>query len=176
MSETLCPGCRYPESYCKCAEKKVVVKRPTADQGWMLVAEAVAQRGTCLRRKVGAVVVVDGQIVATGYNGAPRGEPHCLDVGCEVEHGHCIRTVHAELNALLQAGRTGHALKGATLYTTASPCRRCMQAILNAGLGRVVFAEPYRSADHLRDAAAWALEAGARAGVDMLLLKQPHRY
>lgn len=144
--------------------------RPDVDSGWMLVARAVAERATCLRRKVGAVVVLDGQIVATGYNGAPRGEAHCLDAGCELEHGHCVRSVHAELNALLQAGRVGRSLNDATLYTTASPCRRCMQGLVNAGVKRVVYAERYQDPTHQGDKASWAIEAAKRADVAMVYL------
>jgi dCMP deaminase len=91
--------------------------------------------------KVGAVVVKDRRVVSTGYNGAPRGLEHCDDVGCEMVNHHCIRTVHAEANALLFAGfeRTN----GATLYVTHAPCRSCVGLIINAGIKRVVFVDAY---------------------------------
>ena len=108
---------------------------------WHAVALAVAQRVTCPRLQVGAVVVgPDNQIISTGYNGAPRGEPHCIDVGCEIEANHCIRVVHAEVNALLQAGPRA---KGATLYCTHKPCARCTAIIKNAGIVRALYLQEY---------------------------------
>lgn len=141
------------------------MKRPTQDQSWMAVAQAVAMRATCQRRQVGAVLVdAGGYIISTGYNGAPRGLPHCPpDDGC-VEHGHCANAVHAELNALLQAGRSGRSTDGCTLYTTASPCRGCMSAAINAGVKRVVFAAPYRTND---SSGAWAMSVADRLGIVM---------
>lgn len=133
----------------------------------MRMAVELSALGTCPRRQVGCLIVLDGELVSSGYNGAPRGERHCTDGGCELEHGHCATAVHAELNALLQAGRRGRATAGATLYTTASPCRRCMQAVLNCGVARVVFAELYRAPSHGDDASQWALHAAHRAGVVM---------
>lgn len=96
---------------------------------------------TCPRLHVGAVVVKNRHVVATGYNGAPRGLPHCDEVGCEIVNNHCIRTVHAEANALIQAGfdRTN----GATLYVTHAPCYECAKLIINAGISRVVFVDTY---------------------------------
>jgi dCMP deaminase len=144
-------------------------KRPSKTAGYMAVAEAVALRATCLRRKVGALVIANDRIVATGYNGSPRGMPHCLDVGCEMEHGHCVRTVHAEANALLQCSAHGLSASGATLYTTASPCRACMSLIVQAEVQRVVYASRYRDPAHPeKDASAWAVETARKLGITML--------
>lgn len=148
--------------------------RPTADQCFLMMAHAASLRATCKRRKVGAVLVVGGQVVSSGYNGAPRGLPHCLEDGCEMEHGHCVRCVHAEANALIQAGRAGRGTQGATLYTTASPCRHCMMLAINAGVTRVVYAVAYQSPDHGCDAAAWALRAARTVGIEMVHLPVPH--
>jgi dCMP deaminase len=147
------------------------VKNPK-DKKWMKVARAIADFGTCKRRKVGAVLVRDGHIVSTGYNGAPAGLEHCLEVGCEMEDGHCVRCVHAEANALIQAGLASSGkTRGATLYTTASPCRRCMELIINARVERIVYAEQYTSATHKGDKSAWAIEIADRLGIEMVFLK-----
>lgn len=114
-------------------------------QHWMRVAREVATQGTCPRLHVGAVVVGrDGGIVSTGYNGAPRAQPHCDDIGCLIEEktGRCKRTVHAEANALLQAGKNA---VGGTLYCTHQPCTECSNLILNSGIARVYFEHPYTS-------------------------------
>jgi len=107
----------------------------------MGIAIAAAQRSTCPRAKVGAVIVTaHDDIVGVGFNGAPIGKPHCTEVGCHVEDDHCLRTVHAELNALIRAGRLA---RGATIYTTCFPCRVCAQLIINAHIKRAVYAEDY---------------------------------
>jgi len=136
----------------------------------MGIAKAVAARSTCTRRKVGAVLVRDGLIVSSGYNGSPEGLEHCVDVGCDVVNGHCVRTVHAEANALIQAGQVGARTSGATLYTTASPCRACMSLIINARIARVVYAEPYQDPTHDGDESRWALDTAERLGIEMKLV------
>lgn len=145
-------------------------QRPTADRAFLAMAAAAAMRATCCRRSVGAVLVVDGLVVATGYNGAPRGLPHCLDVGCEMHDGHCVACIHAEANALLQAGRAGRSTVGATLYTTASPCRGCTMLAINAGVRRVVYAAAYRTDDA---SGAWAMRVAGELGIEMVHLPRP---
>lgn len=125
-------------------------------QYFMNIATQVATRATCERKHVGAVIVRDRTILSTGYNGSIRGLPHCEDVGCVVEEGHCVSTVHAEANAILQAARNGVAIGDAELYTTASPCWPCFKLIANAGLRRVYYGEFYRDEKSL----AVAREAG----------------
>ncbi len=110
----------------------------------MNIATQVATRATCERKHVGAVIVRDRTILSTGYNGSIRGLPHCEDVGCVIEDGHCVATVHAEANAILQAASNGVAIRGAELYTTASPCWPCFKLIANAGISRVYYGEFYR--------------------------------
>ncbi len=119
------------------------VPRPGWDRYFMDMAALAASRGTCLRRRVGAVLARDERVVATGYNGSPRGQPHCADVGCLMVGGHCRRAVHAELNALLQCALHGVGAAGATLYTTCFPCLDCAKALVQAGVARVVYREPY---------------------------------
>jgi dCMP deaminase len=108
--------------------------RPSWADTFVQVAFTVAQRGTCPARRVGCVVTsADNHILATGYNGAPAGLPHCTQVGCS-------RAVHAEMNAVLQAAYIGVSIKGAVLYCTARPCLNCAKAIIQVGVSRVVWA------------------------------------
>jgi dCMP deaminase len=114
------------------------------DPYFMEIAKVVATRATCDRKHVGAVLVRDRTILSTGYNGSIRGLPHCDEVGHMMENGHCVATVHAEANAIIQAAKNGVAIDGATIYTTASPCWPCFKLIGNAGLVRIVYGEFYR--------------------------------
>lgn len=124
--------------------------RLTLDDYMLGVARLVAQRSTCDRLSAGAVLVQDKRIIATGYNGAPPGMPHCDDAGHEMADGHCIRTCHAEENCILQSARVGGAAtKGATLYCTHSPCYQCFKRLLVGGVARIVCHEPYRDAERL---------------------------
>src|SRR5512142_2464948 len=118
--------------------------RVSWDQYFMNIAREVSTRSTCDRKHVGAVIVRDRMILTTGYNGSIRGLDHCDDVGHLMEEGHCVRTVHAEANAIVQATRTGARLDGAGIYVTASPCFGCFKLIANSGLTRIAFGEFYR--------------------------------
>ena len=110
----------------------------------MNIAREIATRATCDRKHVGAAIVRDRCILATGYNGSVRGLEHCDDVGHMMEDGHCVRTIHAEANAIIQAARHGTSIEGAGIYITASPCWSCFRMIANAGIRRIVFGEFYR--------------------------------
>jgi len=124
----------------------------------MDIARQVATRATCDRKHVGAVVVRDRTILSTGYNGSIRGLPHCDEVGHMMENGHCVATVHAEANAILQAAKNGVRIDGATLYTTASPCWPCFKLIANSGCVRIVYGEFYRDPRIFEVAAQLKLE------------------
>jgi len=125
-------------------------ERPSWDAYFMQIAHLVATRATCPRRSVGAVIVRDQRILATGYNGAPAGLPHCptegphndWPVGC-MRAGHCIRALHAEQNTLLQAAKIGIATEGADIYVTCQPCNTCAKMIINAGIRRVIYEGDY---------------------------------
>lgn len=119
------------------------MERPSWDQYFMDITLAVSARSTCTRAQVGAVIVKDKRILTTGYNGAPKGLPHCLEVGCEMVGGHCVRALHAEQNAILQGALHGVSLEGGTIYTTHQPCHTCAKMIINSGLVRVVYAGLY---------------------------------
>lgn len=123
--------------------------RPSRDQTFMMLAEVFSLRGTCPRAKVGAVIVDRGHVIAHGYNGAPRGLPHCDDaIGCSSAPGQgCNLAVHAEANALTYAASVGVGCLGATLYCTHEPCYRCAQLIIQSGIERVVYGVPYRLHD-----------------------------
>ena len=117
----------------------------------MQLAQQAATRSTCLRRQVGAVLVRDRRVLATGYNGAPRGVAHCLDVGClreqlgipSGERQELCRAIHAEQNAVIQAAVHGVAIEGATLYATLQPCVLCAKILINCGVGEIHYVEGY---------------------------------
>jgi dCMP deaminase len=113
--------------------------RPNWDEYFAGVAQTVASRATCPRASVGAVLVRDRRILATGYNGAPSGTDHCLDVGCLLVNDHCQRATHAEANAIVQAALHGVNTDGSTIYCTHQPCGGCTKLILTAGVIRIVY-------------------------------------
>ena len=139
--------------------------RPDWDRYFMSMAKLAATRTTCLRRRVGCVLVKDRRVLATGYNGAPSGAPHCIDAGCvrrelnvpSGERTELCRAVHAEQNAVAQAARFGTALEGCTAYVTCQPCAMCMKSLMQAGCVRVVW-----SGDGYPD--ALGLQLAAEAG------------
>ena len=114
------------------------------DEYFMSIAQVVASRSTCDRKHVGAVIVRDRTILSTGYNGSVRGLPHCDEVGHLMENGHCVRTVHAEANAVAQAARNGVRIDGSEIYVTASPCWNCFRLLVNSGVRKIYYGEFYR--------------------------------
>jgi dCMP deaminase len=114
------------------------------DKYFMNIAEQVATRATCNRKHVGAIIVRNRTILSTGYNGSIRGAGHCDDIGHLMENGHCIRTVHAEVNAVVQAAKNGINIDGAAIYITCNPCWNCFKAIANAGIKTIIYGEFYR--------------------------------
>jgi len=118
-------------------------ERPTRHETYMEVAKLFAKRSTCLRKSVGACLVLNNHILGTGYNGSPRELDHCTDLDCLMVGGHCVRTVHAEINAVLAAAHNGVSTNGSTLYSTAKPCFRCEKFLINAGVKIVYYDEDY---------------------------------
>ena len=127
--------------------------RPSWDQYFMTITRQVAERSTCLRAKVGAVLVRDRNILATGYNGSPAGMPHCLDVGCQVHRSetpagdteeNCFRTIHAEINAIAQAAKNGAVIRDAAAYVTHTPCQHCFKVLINTGITRICYEREYK--------------------------------
>jgi dCMP deaminase len=153
-------------------EKQVKKERPSWDVYFLRIAQDVATRSTCIRRSVGALLVLDKRILATGYNGPPSGLPHCTEIGClreehkipSGERHELCRGLHAEQNALIQAAIYGVPVKGATLYCTNTPCALCAKMLINAGIRRIVALEDYPD-----DFAKQLLKA---AGVEVHLLKE----
>jgi dCMP deaminase len=130
---------------------KGFTKRPSWDEYFLEVAKLVSKRSTCLRRSVGALLVKDKRILATGYNGAPSGLAHCLDIGClreklgvpSGERHELCKALHAEQNAFIQASLYGIPVKGSTLYATCQPCVICAKMLINAGIKEIVIASGY---------------------------------
>lgn len=120
-------------------------KRPSWDEYFLKLAMLVSERATCPRMHVGCVLVKDRQILATGYNGSLPGHSHCNDVGCMIEDNHCIRTTHAEMNALLQCAIHGASTEGAKAYVTNMPCTNCTKAIIAAGIDEVIVFSEYHN-------------------------------
>jgi dCMP deaminase len=127
--------------------------RPSWHQYFMTITQQVAERSTCKRAKVGAVIVRDRNIVATGYNGSPAGLPHCTEAGCliyssrtpagELEEN-CFRTIHAEINAIAQAAKNGASIRDADIYITHTPCIHCFKVLLNTGIRRIYYEREYK--------------------------------
>lgn len=118
--------------------------RPDWDSYFMKIAFAVSERSTCDRAFVGSVLVLEKRILTTGFNGSPAGQPHCDEIGHLIVDGHCVRTIHAETNAIIQAALHGVSTRGATCYVTHFPCINCTKALINAGIIRLVYSNAYR--------------------------------
>lgn len=126
-------------------------KRPSWDEYFMRIAMLAASRSTCLRRQVGAVIVKDKRVLSTGYNGAPAGLKHCLDIGClrdemgipSGERHELCRAIHAEQNAIIQAATSGTSIEGGTLYCTTFPCVLCAKVLINSGIKEIFIGEGY---------------------------------
>jgi dCMP deaminase len=135
-------------------------QRASWDEYFMNVARVVSSRSTCPRKYVGAVIVRDRTILSTGYNGSIRGLPHCSDVGHMMEDGHCVATIHAEANAIIQAAKNGVTIDAGSIYVTASPCWGCFKQCANAGLNRICYGEFYRDER--------SFEVAAKLGIEMV--------
>lgn len=155
-------------------EQETNYVRPSWDEYFMKITEMVGSRGSCDRGRAGCVITRDKRIVATGYVGSPIGLSHCDEVGHEmhtVTHAdgsttrHCIRTTHAEQNAICEAARMGIAINGATLYCKMTPCYTCAKMIINAGIKKVVCAQDYHASKRSK-------EIFEEAGIEFCLLSQ----
>ena len=139
-------------------EGGIRMERITWNQFFMAQCHLLALRSTCTRLAVGATIVRDKRIIAGGYNGSIAGDEHCIDHGCYVVDNHCVRTVHAEMNALLQCSKYGPTTQNADLYVTHFPCLPCTKSIIQAGIKNVYYATDYKNN-------AYALELLLKAGV-----------
>jgi len=129
-------------------------ERPSWDQYFLTITRQVAERSTCKRAKVGAVIVRDKNILATGYNGAPAGLAHCTEVGCLIYESktpsgdieeNCYRTIHAEINAIAQAAKNGVSIRDAAIYVTHTPCIHCMKVLINTGIKQIFYERDYKA-------------------------------
>ncbi|MEA4989205.1 MAG: cytidine/deoxycytidylate deaminase family protein [Anaerovorax sp.] len=149
------------------------MERPSWDEYFMEMAVLTAKRSTCMRRQVGAVIVKDKHIIATGYNGAPRGIAHCeerggclrqkMNIPSGERHELCM-ALHAEQNAIIQAATLGQSIEGATIYVTHQPCVICAKMLINAGMNRIVVKEGYPD--------SLAVEMLEEAGLSIIMLEQ----
>jgi dCMP deaminase len=143
----------------------IAIVRAGWNEYFMGIAHQAATRSTCPRKHVGAVIVRDKTVLSTGYNGSIRGLPHCDEIGCVMEDGHCITTVHAEANAILQAAKNGVGVDGGELYTTASPCWNCFKLIANSGIRKIYYGEFYRDER--------ARQVADQVGIELVDLRMP---
>lgn len=127
------------------------MQRISWDEYFMAQSHLLSLRSTCSRLSVGATIVKDKRIVSGGYNGSINGDEHCIDVGCKVVEGHCVRTIHAEINAILQCSRFGVGTEGATIYVTHFPCLNCTKSIIQAGIKEICYANDYRNNEYARE-------------------------
>ena len=137
--------------------------RVSWEEYFMNIAKQVATRSTCERKYVGSVIVRDKTILATGYNGSIRGMPHCDEVGHMMENNHCVATIHAEANAILQAAKNGVRIEGAEIYITDSPCWHCFKMMANAGIKKIYYGEFYRDER--------IFETAKKLGIELVHLK-----
>ena len=127
------------------------MQRISWDEYFMAQSHLLSLRSTCSRLSVGATIVKDKRIVSGGYNGSIKGDEHCIDVGCKVVEGHCVRTIHAEINAILQCSRFGVGTEGATIYVTHFPCLNCTKTTIPAGIKEICDANDYRNNEYARE-------------------------
>ena len=142
-------------------------KRPSWDEYFLKLAMLASERATCPRMHCGCVLAKNKNVISTGYNGSIPGDDHCDEVGCLIVDNHCVRTVHAEMNALVQAAKRGHAVDGATAYVTNLPCPTCAKALITAGIKRVVIFSDYHD--------TLALQFFTKAGVKIDKITMPSK-
>ena len=139
------------------------------DQYFMAQSLLLSTRSTCDRLAVGATVVRDKRVISGGYNGSVSGDVHCSEVGCYVVEGHCVRTVHAEVNAIIQCAKFGASTEGAAIYVTHFPCLQCTKTIIQAGIANVYFLHDYRTSEYAR-------ELMTHSGIDMDQVDMPEDF
>ncbi len=136
------------------------------DQYFMSQSLLLSTRSTCTRLAVGATIVRDRRVISGGYNGSVSGDVHCTDVGCYMVDGHCIRTIHAEVNAILQCAKFGVPTKGADIYVSYFPCLQCTKTIIQAGIKNLYYLHDYRTSEY-------AKELLEHAGISLIQVEMP---
>ncbi|MCK0471617.1 ComE operon protein 2 [Halalkalibacter sp. APA_J-10(15)] len=150
------------------------MERISWDQYFMAQSHLLALRSTCTRLMVGATIVRDKRIIAGGYNGSVSGGAHCIDDGCYVVDNHCIRTIHAEINALLQCAKFGVGTEGAEIYVTHFPCVHCSKAIIQAGIKKIYYASDYKNHPYAEEMFKEAGVVVKQVELEMLSVDQHH--
>lgn len=143
--QILCANCHLRKSS---INNNMRAKRISWNEYYSSIVKNVAGRSTCHRLKVGAVLVKNNTIISTGYNGAPHGHDHCIDKGCIIIDNHCVRTIHAELNAIINAVKNGINISDSIIYVTHSPCMECFKHIMQAGISKIIYLEEYKLKDY----------------------------
>lgn len=128
-----------------------MAKRIPWDQYFMSQSLLISTRSTCTRLAVGATIVRDRRVISAGYNGSVSGDVHCSDIGCKIVDGHCIRTVHAEVNAILQCAKFGVQTDGSALYVTHFPCLQCSKVIIQAGIKELYYLHDYNNSEYAKE-------------------------
>ena len=136
------------------------------DQYFMAQSLLISTRSTCTRLAVGATIVRNKRVISGGYNGSVSGDVHCSDEGCKVVDGHCVRTVHAEANAILQCAKFGASTEGADIYVSYFPCLQCTKMIIQAGIKNVYYLHDYRTSEY-------AKELISHAGIEIKKVDMP---
>ncbi|QIL46308.1 ComE operon protein 2 [Vagococcus coleopterorum] len=147
----------------------MMTERIPWEQYFMAQSLLLSLRSTCSRLEVGATIVRDKRIIAGGYNGSVSGDSHCIDEGCYVVDNHCVRTIHAEMNAILQCSKFGVPTEGAEIYVTHFPCLPCTKMILQAGISKIYYLKDYRND-------AYALQLIKQAGVEVIQVELTDDY
>ena len=157
---------KWPSNTFNPEASEPLTPRQSWDVYFMSIAKTVATRATCARKHVGAVFVRDRPILATGYNGSIKGMEHCDDVGHMMKGGHCVRTIHAEANAIVQAASRGISLESSTCYVTSSPCWECFKLLANLPVRRICYGDFYRDSTIFEAAEKLNIELGMVIGPD----------
>lgn len=144
-------------------------KRIPWDQYFMSQSLLLSTRSTCTRLAVGATIVRDRRVISGGYNGSVSGDVHCTEVGCKIVDGHCVRTVHAEVNAILQCAKFGVATEGADIYVSYFPCLQCTKTIIQAGIRNLYYLHDYRNNEY-------AVELLKHAGIGLIKVDMPDNF
>lgn len=121
------------------------------DQYFMAQSLLISTRSTCTRLSVGATIVRDRRVISGGYNGSVSGDVHCSDIGCKIVDGHCVRTVHAEVNAILQCAKFGASTEGASIYVSHFPCLQCSKIIIQAGIKKLYYLKDYKNSEYAKE-------------------------
>lgn len=153
-----------------------MTKRIPWDQYFMAQSILISMRSTCNRLSVGATIVRDKRVISGGYNGSVSGEDHCIDVGCYMQEGHCLRTVHAEENAILQCSKFGSSTEGASIYVTHFPCLQCTKHIIQSGISKIYYLEDYHNHPYAKQLLEQANVSAEQVELDLNIFKQIEQF